>query len=133
MGVAEFQIGILGGGQLARMSVMAAQRMGVSVCSLDTDPASPAAQVGPALIGPISDAASIARLMGVCEKITLENEFIPGELLREACALAAFNERNVVPGIDTISTIQDKLNQRRAFADHGVPSPIARPVEGGHS
>ena len=70
----EFQIGILGGGQLARMSMMAAQRMGLKAISLDEDSQSPAAQVGPFQLGSIHNPESIAQLMARCEKITFENE-----------------------------------------------------------
>jgi phosphoribosylaminoimidazole carboxylase PurK protein len=129
MGVSEYQIGILGGGQLARMSAMAGQRMGISVCTLDSDPMSPAAQVAPFLVGSISSASDIAGLMQRCDFVTLENEFILASTIREACQLAGFDEKKVIPGIDTISTIQDKLTQREAYRIAGVASPLAKCAE----
>lgn len=107
------------------MSVMAAQRMGVSVVSLDEDPESPAAQVGPAITGSIHQAESIAKVMACSDRITLENEFIRAQTLREACKLANFDPAKVMPGIDTLETIQDKLLQRQAYAAFGVPTPKA--------
>lgn len=127
--MAKYRLGILGGGQLARMSVMAAQRMGVSVVSLDEDPDSPAAQVGPAITGSIHDAEAIARIMAECDVVTFENEFIRAEIIREACRTAGFPEANVIPGIRTLETIQDKLLQREAYMLHKVNSPRAFPVE----
>ena len=123
--MAKYKLGILGGGQLARMSVMAAQRMGVSVVSLDKDENSPAAQVGPAIFGSIHDANDIAEVMKVCEYVTFENEFIRADKLEEACRLSGFPPERVIPGIETLRTIQDKLLQRQAYANYGVPTPRA--------
>ena len=111
------------------MSVMAAQRMGVSVVSLDDDPHSPAAQVGPAIQGSIHDANDIASVMKVCEFVTFENEFIRANTLEGACRIALFSPENVVPGIPTLRTIQDKLHQRQAYEEFGVPSPRAVPAD----
>ena len=127
--MAKYKLGILGGGQLARMSVMAAQRMGVSVVSLDKDENSPAAQVGPAIFGSIHDADDIASVMEVCEFVTFENEFIRADTLEEACQIAGFLPSNVIPGIDTLRTVQDKLLQRQAYSAAGVPTPLAYPAE----
>lgn len=127
--MAKYKLGILGGGQLARMSVMAAQRMGVSVVSLDKDENSPAAQVGPAIFGSIHDATDIASVMHDCEFVTFENEFIRAGTLEEACRIAGFSRSNVIPGIDTLRTVQDKLLQRQAYDRSGVPSPKAVPAE----
>ena len=121
----EFQIGILGGGQLARMSMMAAQRMGLKAISLDEDSQSPAAQVGQFQLGSIHNPESIAQLMARCEKITFENEFIRGSTIREACHIAKFDQADVIPGIECLETIQDKLTQRQAYERAGVPSPKA--------
>lgn len=126
--MAQYKLGILGGGQLARMSIMAAQRMGISVVSLDKDENSPAAQVGPAIYGSIHDAMDIASVMQVCDFVTFENEFIRADTLDEACRIAQFPPGNVVPGIETLRTIQDKLLQRQAYQEFGVPTPLAVPA-----
>jgi len=125
VGESRYELGILGGGQLARMSVMAAQRLGISTLTLDNDPNSPAAQVGPAFTGAILDAHAIAEVMKRCDYITFENEFIPAETLREACRLASFDPARVTPSIDSLQVIQDKLLQREAYQASGVPSPKA--------
>lgn len=123
--MAEFQIGILGGGQLARMSMIAAHQLGVKAVSLDPDPMSPAAQVGPFVVGSITNPTDIAAVMSRCDYITFENEFIPAEVLREACRIAGFEPDRVTPRIETLEVIQDKLSQRRALLTAGVPSPRA--------
>lgn len=127
--MAEYQVGILGGGQLARMSMIAAHQLGVKAVSLDQDPSSPAAQVGPYLVGSITNPEDIARVMASCEFITFENEFIPAEALRAACSLSGFDPERITPSIETLEVIQDKLTQRQAFLAKGVPSPRAVPAE----
>ena len=126
--MAQYQVGILGGGQLARMSMIAAHQLGVRAVSLDPDPASPAAQVGPFIVGSITSPEDIAKVMRCCEYVTFENEFIPAAVLREGCTLAGFNPENVTPRIETLEVIQDKFTQRRALMESGVPSPRAVPA-----
>lgn len=107
------------------MSIQAAQRMGLDCLSLDPSADSCSSQIAPSLVGSLSDPKAIAELMYKSEKVTLENEFIPAQALRQACVLANFHEGNIVPSIDTLATIQDKFAQRAALTKAGVPSPKA--------
>jgi len=118
-------LGFLGGGQLARMSIQAAQRMGLSCLSLDPDPKSPASQIGPAIQGALNDAQAVAKIVGNCQRITLENEFIPAGVIAAALEQVGRTPDVVIPGLDTLATIQDKLRQREALHRAGVPSPLA--------
>lgn len=127
----RYDLGFLGGGQLARMSIQAAQRMGLKCLSLDPGNDTPASQVADAIVGKLHDVRAIAEIMISCEKITLENEFIPAEAIREALAVCGRESDCLVPGADTLEVIQDKLHQREAYAAAGVPSPRAVPIEGG--
>lgn len=117
----NFDLGFLGGGQLARMSIQAAQRMGLRCLSLDPGEDTPASQIAASLVGSLSDPAKIAELASQCDRITLENEFIPAEAIRAS----GLDESKLVPGIDALATIQDKLLQRQALERAGVPSPRA--------
>lgn len=125
----RFDIGFLGGGQLARMSIMAAQRMGLRCVSLDPGEDTPASQVAPAIVGRLDDPEKVAELAQCSERLTFENEFIPAEALREALQAAGFDEANLMPGIGTLATIQDKLLQRQALLAADVPSPRAVQLE----
>lgn len=125
----EFDLGILGGGQLARMSIQAAQRMGLRCLSLDPDPNSPAAQIAPALVGSWNDPDFIGQILAACANVTLENEFVPAAAIRQACKAVDRPEEVVCPGIDTLATVQDKLLQRQAYTAASVPSPQAIAVE----
>jgi 5-(carboxyamino)imidazole ribonucleotide synthase len=113
------------------MSMIAAHRLGVPTITLDEDPDSPAAQVGPSYQGSIHDVGAIANLMRQCDFITFENEFILADTLLAACKSADFNPDNVVPGIETLRTIQDKLSQREAYFSNHVASPKAVTAENG--
>ncbi len=120
-----YDLGILGGGQLGRMSIMAAQRMGLKCLSLDPDAESPAAQIGPSLVGALNDPSKIASVISSCGRVTLENEFIEADAIRKACRIAGASETVLMPGLDCLATIQDKLNQREALARLNVPAPRA--------
>lgn len=123
------QIGFLGGGQLARMSIQAAQRMGLSCLSLDPTQNSPASQIAPSVQGKLDDPEALAQIIGVSQSVTLENEFIPANSLRQAFELAQRDPSCLLPGVDTLATIQDKLLQRQAYAQHGAPTPKAVPID----
>ncbi len=125
----NFDLGFLGGGQLARMSIQAAQRMGLRCLSLDTAADTPASQIAPSCQGSLDDADAIAAILDQCDHVTLENEFIPADALREAFRRSGRDASILTPGIETLATIQDKLLQRQAYASAGVPSPRADALE----
>lgn len=123
-----YDIGFLGGGQLARMSIQAAQRLGLRCLSLDLDPDSPAAQVADNLVGSINDVDLLTEVFKKCGRVTLENEFVSPDAL-EAAILAAGRElSDLTPSVQTLRLIGDKLEQRTNYQSQGVPSPIAFPL-----
>lgn len=126
---ATYDLGILGGGQLARMTAMAAQRMGLSVLTLDPGEETPAGAIADALQGSLSDPHALAALFSACERVTLENEFVPASAVREGVALAGFDPADLVPSVDALERVQDKLVQRQAYAAAGVPGPRFMPLE----
>ena len=99
-----FDIGFLGGGQLARMSIQAAQKMGLRCASLDPGETTPASQIAPAVVGALDDVEATALFAERCERLTLENEFIPAISLREGLERAAFDPALLIPNIDRKST-----------------------------
>lgn len=117
-----YDIGFLGGGQLARMSIQAAQRMGLRCISLDPASNSPAARVGAAITGGLDNPSAIKQLAEQCCALTLENEFIPVHAIQQGTAGLSVP---LIPSLSCLGLIQDKLAQRLAYAKYGVPSPIA--------
>ena len=121
----EFDLGLLGGGQLARMTIQAAQRMGLRCLSVDPGKATPASQVAASIVGQHDDVSKVAELFRRCERVTLENEFIPAATIVAAMELAARERGCMTPGTDCLATVQDKLLQREAYFRHGTASPAA--------
>lgn len=124
----SYDLGFLGGGQLARMSIQAAQRMGLKCLSLDPGLDTPASQIADAVQGQLSDPTAIAKVFQQCARVTLENEFIPAQAIRDAQGVCPAS--HLVPNAEVLATIQDKLLQRHALAQAGVPAPKAVALEG---
>lgn len=114
------RLGIIGGGQLARMTAMAALRLGVEVVVLETNPHSPAARLSPdCVIGDWMDRETLLKFARRCEVITLENEFV------DAAALQVLQEagHKVFPNAHCISLTQDKFKQKSALQNAGLATP----------
>lgn len=110
-------IGFLGGGQLGRMSAMAARAMGYDVQVLDPDPACPARAVASRVItAPYDDAHAATDLAQHCDVVTLEIELIARTALDAAAAHAPLR-----PNADAIYIIQDRLRQREFLSAHQFP------------
>ena len=116
-------LGVLGGGQLGRMFVHAAQTLGFRTAVLDPDPDSPAGRVSHLhLQAPYTDEAALAEMARVCQAVTTEFENVPAQALR---ALAA--HRPVAPSADAVATCQHRAQEKAHFTACGVPCvPCAR-------
>jgi 5-(carboxyamino)imidazole ribonucleotide synthase len=118
-------IGILGGGQLARMSALAAHRLGITVAILDREHRSPAGQItNHEFLGSVDDPAVLEKFARACDVVTLENEFIDYHKLEYIESLG----KPVFPSSGTISLIQDKQTQKETLAQYGIPIPLFLPV-----
>lgn len=110
-------LGVMGGGQLGRMFVHAAQAMGYATAVLDPDPASPAGLVSHHHIGTgYTDTAGLAELARVADAVTTEFENVPAPALR---ALAA--SRPVAPGAEAVAICQDRALEKAHFGRAAVP------------
>ena len=110
-------IGILGGGQLGRMTAMAARTMGYRVRVMDPEAACPASfVVDEVVVGKWDDVAAARRLAAGADAVTLEIEQIGVAALREVAALAPLR-----PGVEPIRIIQDKILQKNWLAENGFP------------
>ena len=119
------RLGIIGGGQLARMTAMAAQPLGCEVIVLEKNPFSPAARLSPgSMVGDWSDPATLKKFAEHCDVISLENEFV------DAGALAVLEQAGhpVFPSAACIAVTQDKLTQKQALQNAGLAVPNFRAV-----
>jgi 5-(carboxyamino)imidazole ribonucleotide synthase len=110
-------IGILGGGQLGRMTAMAARGFGYRVQVMDPDPSCPARFVVDACFeGGWSDARAAADLARGSDVVTLEIEQVSIECLEAAAKYAP-----VRPGADALRMIQDRIEQKNWIRRNGFP------------
>lgn len=109
-------LGVMGGGQLGRMFVHAAQAMGYATAVLDPDPQSPAGLVSHHHIQTAyTDAAGLSRLAACCDAITTEFENVPADALRTLAAL-----RRVAPAASAVAIAQDRAAEKAHFRRCGV-------------
>jgi 5-(carboxyamino)imidazole ribonucleotide synthase len=107
----------MGGGQLGRMFVQAAQSMGYFTVVLDPDASSPAGLVSHYhLLADYLDAAALAQLAQRCDAITTEFENVPAPALRQLAA-----QRRVSPDADAVAIAQDRAREKAHFVACGVP------------
>lgn len=110
-------LGVLGGGQLGRMFVHAAQRLGYGVLVLEPDPESPAGAVAQAqLCAPYDDARALAEMAARCAAITTEFENVPAPSLARLA-----EDRPVAPSAAAVAVCQDRAAEKARFAAAGVP------------
>ena len=122
---ARAPVGIVGGGQLARMMGAAAVGLGLPLRLLAEGPGTSAAQVIPdTIVGDYADAAALAAFAAGCAALTFDHEHVPTDSLRalEASGVA------VRPGPDALEHAQDKAVMRSRLSALGVPCPAWRVV-----
>jgi 5-(carboxyamino)imidazole ribonucleotide synthase len=109
-------IGILGGGQLGRMTALAAARLGYRAHVFATEEDSPAAQVcAAATVADYDDGAALARFAAAVDVATFEFENIPAEAVRRVAAL-----KPVVPRPEILEISQDRLREKDFLNRIGV-------------
>lgn len=117
-------LGILGGGQLARMTAYAAFRLGMRVHIMERTAGSPAGQIAhKEVVGDPSDHRLLLEFAAECDAVTLESEFINE---RHLAAVEAAGE-TLFPRAGSVAKIQDKLLQKQTLRDAGIP---VAPFEG---
>jgi 5-(carboxyamino)imidazole ribonucleotide synthase len=113
----EITLGVMGGGQLGRMFVHAAQRMGYFTAVLDPDPLSPAGRVSHHHIQTAyTDPAGLQQLAHRCTAVTTEFENVPAPALAELA-----KSIRVSPGANGVAIAQDRAREKAHFEDCGVP------------
>jgi 5-(carboxyamino)imidazole ribonucleotide synthase len=120
-------VGMVGGGQLARMTHQAAIALGQSLRVLSERSDDSAALVAPGVsIGSHLDLAALREFAAGCDVVTFDHEHVPGEHIR---ALAEAGH-TVLPGADALQFAQNKRAMRERLTALGIPSPRWAPVTG---
>jgi 5-(carboxyamino)imidazole ribonucleotide synthase len=117
-------VGVIGGGQLARMMIPAAVNLGIEIRVLAEDEGM-SADLAAFGVGDYRDRDVVLRFAETVDVITFDHEHVPQEILRELV------ERGVPvhPGPDALLYAQDKLLMRQKLTDLGLPVPDWARVE----
>lgn len=117
-------IGILGGGQLGRMTGLAARSLGYDVHVLDPDPNCPASVIASRTVAArFDDAPAAASLAERCAVVTLEIEQIGTDALAAVAARAPLR-----PSAAAVHIIQDRIRQKTWLDANGFPVGAFRAV-----
>ncbi len=112
------RIGVIGGGQLARMMIAPAVELGLELRVL-AEGEGMSAQLAATGVGDYRDLETVRAFAREVDVITFDHEHVPQEVLR---ALVADGVA-VHPGPDALQFAQDKLAMRARLAELGVPQP----------
>jgi 5-(carboxyamino)imidazole ribonucleotide synthase len=109
-------LGILGGGQLAKMLANDAYRMGINICIIENGENSPAGDMtkNDFYKGWFND-EDLERFIELSDIVTLENEFISTDILERINL-----KKKVYPSPDTMRLVQDKYTQKLTFSNNGI-------------
>jgi 5-(carboxyamino)imidazole ribonucleotide synthase len=122
-----FTLGLLGGGQLGRMTALAARRMGCSVSVYEPEAGCPAGQVGGREFnGSYDDTDLLTAFAKTCDVVTLEFENIPVPALHAVAAHAP-----VHPRPDVLGTCQNREREKTFLRNKGYPCADFRVVNNG--
>ena len=120
-----FTVGIIGGGQLARMMHAASIGLGINVRLLAEGSDSSAARVvHDVTVGDYTDPATVRSFAAGCDVVTFDHEHVPTGLLRDLESAGVL----VRPGPAALIHAQDKAIMRDRLNALGAPCPISRLV-----
>jgi 5-(carboxyamino)imidazole ribonucleotide synthase len=111
-------VGILGGGQLARMLALAGAPLGLRFLVMDTAADACAGQFAPLLVGDYRDETALAEFASRVDVATFDFENVPAEAARWLGARVP-----VFPNPGALATAQDRLAEKTLFRDLDIPVP----------
>ena len=111
-------VGILGGGQLARMLALSGAPLGLRFLVMDTAPDACAGQFVPMVVGDYRDEAALAEFASRIDVATFDFENVPAE------SAQWLSERvPVFPNPRALGVAQDRLAEKSLFRELGIPVP----------
>ncbi|WP_017203286.1 5-(carboxyamino)imidazole ribonucleotide synthase [Microbacterium algeriense] len=117
------RVGVIGGGQLARMMIAPAVELGLDLRVLAEEDGMSAGLAATA-VGDYRDLEAVRAFVADVDVVTFDHEHVPQEVLRALVADGVV----VHPGPDALQFAQDKLAMRARLAELGVPQPDWAPV-----
>lgn len=117
-------IGILGGGQLGRMLVLAGYPLGLRFRILEPAPSSPAGMVAEQVVAAYDDAHALTRFAQDMDVVTYEFENVPVSSVHNLAHYCS-----IYPPAPALAVAQDRLNEKVFFQTLGIPTPSFLPVD----
>jgi 5-(carboxyamino)imidazole ribonucleotide synthase len=112
------RVGVIGGGQLARMMVPAAVELGVDIQVLAEGPGMSAA-IAATAEGEYHDADTVLAFARGVDVVTFDHEHVPQDVLRTLVDAGVA----VHPGPQPLAVAQDKITMRARLSELGLPVP----------
>ncbi len=117
-------VGILGGGQLARMLALAGAPLGLRFLVMDNVADACAGQFAPMVVGDYRDEAALAEFASRIDVATFDFENVPAESARWLVERV-----DVFPNPRALATAQDRLAEKTLFRGLGIPVPPFAPID----
>jgi 5-(carboxyamino)imidazole ribonucleotide synthase len=117
-------VGVLGGGQLARMLALAGLHLGFDFVFYDPVPDPCAAPLGEHLRGEYTDRVMLSRFAQRVDIVTYEFENVPLECIEFLSQITP-----VHPGLQALACAGDRLREKMLFQELGIPTPAFRAVD----
>ncbi len=117
-------VGILGGGQLARMMALAGAPLGLRFLVLDNVADACAGQFAPMVVGDYTDRDALAEFAARVDVATFDFENVPAEAAQWLAGRIP-----VFPAPRALATAQDRLAEKTLFRDLGIPVPDFQPID----
>jgi 5-(carboxyamino)imidazole ribonucleotide synthase len=111
-------LGVLGGGQLARMLALAGAPLGVKTLVVDSSVDACAGQVAPLVVADWTDYAALEAFAAQVDVVTFDFENVPAETAHWLAKRVA-----VFPAPQALAVAQDRLAEKTLFRECGLPTP----------
>ena len=111
-------VGVIGGGQLARMMIAPATALGLEIKVL-AEAENSSAKLAASMIGHYRDYATVAAFARTVDVITFDHEHVPLEILERLESDGV----KVQPSSSALEFAQNKLHMRRKLSELGLPVP----------
>lgn len=121
--MSNYRVGVIGGGQLARMMIPPANNLGIELRVLaESEDAS--AKLATSLVGDFTNPATVLEFAKTVDVVTFDHEHVPLGILQQLEQLGI----SVQPSSKALAHAQNKLVMRKALEKFGAPSPIWKAV-----
>lgn len=117
-------VGVLGGGQLARMLALAAAPLGIRTLAVDGVADACASQVAELVVADWSDDAALEAFAKRVDVITFDFENVPAEAAERLAGLV-----DVFPNPRALAVAQDRLSEKTLFRETGLQTPDFETVD----